>query len=227
MQLNAAERELTLKVVYYGPGLSGKTTNLQAIHARLDPNVRGRLMTLDTADDRTLFFDMMPVFFQTASGLKVRLKLFTVPGQAMHDSTRRLVLQGVDAVAFIADSQINQSKANNAYWSDLLKNLQQNGISPGEIPIVIQFNKRDLPETRTDEEIEGLRLKGKEPIFSAVAIRGIGVLETLHGLMLLTFARLEKKLDFGRKFGVTEEEFMRGIFRNLDLEDSDIEAAFG
>jgi mutual gliding-motility protein MglA len=227
MQLNAAQRELTLKIVYYGPGLSGKTTNLQAIHARLDPGVRGRLMTLDTADDRTLFFDMMPVFFQSASGLKVKLKLFTVPGQVMHESTRRIVLQGADAVAFIADSQRSQAKANNTYWNDLLRNLEKNGSRPAEVPMVIQFNKRDLPDTRTDEEIEGLRAKGKEPIYSAVAIQGIGVLETLHGLLKLNWDRMEQRLDFGSKFGVTEEEFMRSIFRNLDLDKSNLKAAFG
>jgi mutual gliding-motility protein MglA len=227
MQLNAAQRELTLKIVYYGPGLSGKTTNLQAIHARLDPSVRGRLMTLDTADDRTLFFDMMPVFFQSASGLKVKIKLYTVPGQVMHNSTRRLVLQGADAVAFIADSQRNQSRANNEYWNNLLRNLEQNGIAYGDIPIVIQFNKRDLPDTRTEEEIEALRARGNEPIFSAVAIRGEGVLETLHGLLQLTWKALEEKHDFGRKFGLEEEEFMRNVFRNLDLENTALKAAFG
>ena len=227
MQLNAVQRELTLKVVYYGPGLSGKTTNLQAIHARLDPAIRGRLMTLDTADDRTLFFDMMPVFFETSSGLKVRLKLYTVPGQVMHDSTRRLVLQGADAVAFIADSQRSQAKANGRYWNELLKNLRDNGFDPTDVPIVIQFNKRDLPDTRTDEELDILRTKGREPIYPAIAIRGVGVLETLHGLLKLTWDRLEDKLDFGKKFGLTEQEFMKSIFRNLDLEDSDLEAAFG
>ncbi len=227
MQINAAQRELTLKIVYYGPGLSGKTTNLQAVHARLDPSVRGRLMTLDTADDRTLFFDMMPVSFQTAGGIKVRLKLYTVPGQVMHDSTRKLVLQGADAVAFVADSQRSQSKANGTYWNELLKNLRSNGLDPSRIPIVIQFNKRDLPDTRTDEELDILRTRGKEPIYPAIAIRGVGVLETLHGLLKLTWDHLEEKLDFGDKFGLTEEEFMRGIFRNLDLEHSELKAAFG
>lgn len=227
MQLNAAQRELTLKIVYYGPGLSGKTTNLQAIHARLSPGVRGRLMTLDTADDRTLFFDMMPVFFQTASGLRVKLKLYTVPGQVMHDSTRRLVLQGADAIAFIADSQRSQSKANSAYWNDLLRNLKSNGIEPEQTPIVIQFNKRDLPDTRTDDEIEVIRDKGSEPVYSAVAIRGEGVLETLHGLLKLTWDNLDRRLDFGNKFGLTEEEFMRSVFRNLDLANSELKSAFG
>lgn len=227
MQLNAAQRELTLKVVYYGPGLSGKTTNLQAIHARLDDSIRGRLMTLDTADDRTLFFDMMPVFFQTAGGLKVKLKLYTVPGQVMHNSTRRLVLQGADGVAFIADSQRNQSRANNEYWQNMLTNLKQNGIRYGDIPIVIQFNKRDLPDIRTEAEIQELKKRGDEPIFQAVAIRGEGVLETLHGLLRLIWRALEEKHDFGRKFSVSEEEFLRAVFKNLDVRDTDLIAALG
>lgn len=227
MQLNAAQRELTLKIVYYGPGLSGKTTNLQAIHARLDPGIRGRLMTLDTADDRTLFFDMMPVFFQTAAGLKVKIKLYTVPGQVMHNSTRRLVLQGADGVAFIADSQRSQSRANNEYWQNMLANLKENGIHYGDIPIVIQFNKRDLPDIRTEEEIEGLKGRGPEPIFLAVAIRGDGVLETLHGVLRLTWKGLDEKHDFGRKFGLTENEFLKNVFRNLDLSHTGLSEAYG
>ncbi len=227
MQLNAAQRELTLKIVYYGPGLSGKTTNLQAIHARLDPGIRGRLMTLDTADDRTLFFDMMPVFFQTAAGLKVKVKLYTVPGQVMHNSTRRLVLQGADGVAFIADSQRSQSRANNEYWQNLLANLKENGLRYGDLPIVIQFNKRDLPDIRTEEEIDTLKQRGPEPIFLAVAIRGEGVLETLHGLLQLTWQRLEEQHQLGHKFGLTEAEFLKNVFRNLDLTHTALSEAFG
>ncbi|MGZ6144320.1 MAG: GTP-binding protein, partial [Myxococcales bacterium] len=105
MQFNTGQRELTLKIVYYGPGLSGKTTNLRALYQRIQPHLRGHLMTLDTADDRTLFFDLLPVFMRTQSGVKVKLKLFTVPGQVMHNSTRRVVLSGTDAIAFVADAQ--------------------------------------------------------------------------------------------------------------------------
>lgn len=224
MQLNAAKRELTLKIVYYGPGLSGKTTNLQAIHARLDPSVRGRLMTLDTADDRTLFFDMMPVYFRTSAGLKVKLKLFTVPGQVMHNSTRRLVLQGADAVAFIADSQRSMSRANNEYWQNMLMNLKQNGIEYGDIPIVVQFNKRDLPDIRSDAELDEIARRGKEPIYKAVAIRGEGVLETLYGLLKLTWENLEARHDFGRKFGVTEKEFLGSVFKNLNTANTALES---
>lgn len=216
MQLNAAQRELTLKIVYYGPGLSGKTTNLQAIHAKLNEKVRGRLMTLDTADDRTLFFDMLPVYFKSESGLKVKLKMYTVPGQVMHNSTRRLVLQGADAVAFIADSQRSMARANNEYWQNMLANLKENGIEHGQIPIVIQFNKRDLPDIRSEEEIQELAKRGDEPIYLAVAIRGEGVLETLEALLKLTWKSLEDRHDFGRKFGLSEAEFLNSILQQLD-----------
>jgi signal recognition particle receptor subunit beta len=163
VQLNHAQRELTVKIVYYGPGLSGKTTNLQMIHQRTQPDVRGRLLTVETHDDRTLFFDLLPVFFNTASGFKVKVKLFTVPGQVIHNATRRIVLQGADAVAFIADSRRSASPENNSYWKNLNENMRENGLDPAHVPIVIQFNKRDLPDTRTDAEIEEARKKGKEP----------------------------------------------------------------
>ncbi|HYQ82261.1 MAG TPA: MglA protein, partial [Anaeromyxobacteraceae bacterium] len=114
VQINNETREIAVKVVYYGPALSGKTTNLQALFQKIDPKVRGRLMTLDTKDDRTLFFDMMPVFFRTAGGVKVKLKLYTVPGQVMHESTRRIVLQGTDAVAFVADGRRSEAAATLA-----------------------------------------------------------------------------------------------------------------
>src|SRR5258706_14267156 len=113
MQLNVGQREIALKIVYYGPPLSGKTTNLQALHHLLNGDSRGRLMTLDTADDRTLFFDVLPVFFKTQSGYKIKIKLYTVPGQVMHASTRRLVLEGADGAVFVADSQLDETKANN------------------------------------------------------------------------------------------------------------------
>ena len=116
MQLNHAQRELTLKIVYYGPGLSGKTTNLQMIHQRTNADVRGRLLTVETHDDRTLFFDLLPVFFTAQSGFKVKVKLFTVPGQVIHNATRKIVLQGADAVAFIADSRRSAGAENNNYW---------------------------------------------------------------------------------------------------------------
>lgn len=224
VQINQAQRELTLKVVYYGPALSGKTTNLQALHDKVASDVRGRLLTVDTKDDRTLFFDLLPVAFKSASGLKVKLKLYTVPGQVMHASTRRLVLQGADAVVFIADSQRSLAASNNDAWRNMNEDMRQNGIDPLTCPLVIQFNKRDLPDARSDEELDEIAKKGKEPIFRAVAVRGEGVVETLHGLLKLTFADLDRKYDVTGKFALTEEEFLGQIFRNLDLRGTSIPA---
>jgi len=208
VQLNLRQREITLKIVYYGPALSGKTTNLQAIHRLLDPGSRGRLMTLDTADDRTLFFDLMPVFFQSSSGFLVKLKLFTVPGQVMHNSTRRLVLRGADGIAFIADSQREQTQSNNDSWRDLVANMKMNGLDPKTLPLVIQFNKRDLANIRSDEEIHELAQKGKEPVFKATALRGDGVLETFEGLVRQAWRNLNANYGLESKLSISEEEFI-------------------
>ena len=150
MQLDFSSRELTIKLVYYGPALSGKTTNLQALHAASTPDTTGRLMTLETRDDRTLFFDLLPLTFGSERGLSIRLKVFTVPGQVIHSSTRRLVLQGADGVAFIADSRVAETENNAEAFRDLRENLKQNGINPKQIPLVLQFNKRDLPGVRAE-----------------------------------------------------------------------------
>jgi signal recognition particle receptor subunit beta len=220
VQINQAQRELTLKVVYYGPALSGKTTNLQALHDRVAAEVRGRLLTVDTKDDRTLFFDVLPVSFRSGSGLRVKLKLYTVPGQVMHASTRRLVLQGADAVVFVADSQRSLTAANNEAWRSMVEDMRQNGIDPDTCPMVIQFNKRDLPDARSQEELEEIAKKGKEPIYPAVAIRGEGVVETLHGLLALTYRHLDRQYELANKFGLAEDEFLGQLFKHLDLAGS-------
>lgn len=212
MQLNLGQREIALKVVYYGPPLSGKTTNLQALHGLLNAVSRGRLMTLDTADDRTLFFDVLPVFFKTASGYKIKIKVYTVPGQVMHVSTRRLVLEGADGVAFIADSERGEAKANTEFWSSLKENLRANKINPDQIPIVIQFNKRDRPDIRTDAEIEEIRKKSKEAIYKAVAIRGEGVLETIQGLLGQVWENLERQHRIESMVKLSKEEFLAKVF---------------
>lgn len=217
VQINQAQRELSLKVVYYGPALSGKTTNLMALHDRVSSEVRGRLLCVDTRDDRTLFFDMLPVFFRTSSDLRVKIKLYTVPGQVMHASTRRLVLQGADAVAFIADAQRSASQANNEAWRNMLDDMRANGLDPETIPLVIQFNKSDLPDAKSEAEILQVAQKGREPVYRSVAVRGEGVIETLHGLLQLTFRELDRKFGIRSKFRLTEEEFLGEIFRNLEL----------
>ncbi len=211
MQFDFKAKELTVKLVYYGPALSGKTTNLQAIHRLVAPESSGRLMTLDTRDDRTLFFDLLPLSFQTSSGVQIRLKLFTVPGQVIHNATRRLVLQGADGVAFIADSQRAESKANQVAFVNMRENLQENGIDPEKLPVVIQFNKRDMPDIRTDEELDRMAQKGREPVFKAVALRGIGVMETFYGLLELTWRSLENEHQLSEKFGIDPDRFLQEV----------------
>ncbi|MEQ9496460.1 MAG: MglA protein [Deltaproteobacteria bacterium] len=223
MQFNTKDKELTLKIVYYGPALSGKTTNIQALHAMLDPAARGRLMTLDTKGDRTLFFDLLPVHFSTRSGFKVKIKLFTVPGQVMHESTRRIVLASTDTVCFIADGQRSQRAANNEAYAGMLRNLKSQGLDPAEVPIVIQFNKMDLGDVLTDEELADYERRGSEPVFKASAIRGEGVVETLKGGMSLLWQRLDEVHDLARKLQITREEFMNGIFHSL-RDDKRLEA---
>jgi signal recognition particle receptor subunit beta len=219
LQLDFNARELTVKLVYYGPALSGKTTNLQAIHELVAPESRGRLMTLETKDDRTLFFDLLPLSVQTGRGLSIRIKLFTVPGQVIHNATRRLVLQGADGVAFIADSQRVETRANADAFVNLRKNLVENGIEPASMPLVIQFNKRDLPDVRPDEEIDALAQKGKEPVFKAVATRGGGVMETFLGLVRVTWDALEREHQLKQKFQINPDEVMRNLQDRLGIQD--------
>jgi signal recognition particle receptor subunit beta len=226
VQLNHAQRELTVKVVYYGPGLSGKTTNLQWIHQRTQPDVRGRLLTVETHDDRTLFFDLLPVFFNTQSGFKVKVKLFTVPGQVIHNATRRVVLQGADAVAFIADSRRAAVQDNNSYWKNLQENMRQNGLDAAQVPVVIQYNKRDLPDTKTDEEIVETRKKGKEAVVGAVAIRGIGVLETLHEVLKAAYRAIDARANLAKNVQLSEREFLTQVFANIDTTGTELEKEF-
>jgi len=217
VQFNPESREITIKVVYYGPALSGKTTNLQALFQKIAPSVRGRLMTLDTKDDRTLFFDMMPVFFKTQSGVKVKLKLYTVPGQVMHESTRRIVLQGTDAVVFVADCRRSESEATLAYWNNMLQNLEANGLDWHTLPIVIQLNKMDLPDARGEAELGDLRALIKPPVVPAVAIRSEGVVETLFALLQLTFRRVDRTIGLHQKWGISEREFLGKVFASVDV----------
>lgn len=215
MQIDFEKKEIQLKVVYYGPGLSGKTTNLVAIHRRSAPSSRGRLMTLDTRDDRTLFFDLLPMHFETDSGLTIAIKVFTVPGQVIHNATRRLVLQGADSVAFIADSQVSETAANRDSFTDLRTNLKENGLDIKRMPLVIQFNKRDLPNIRSDAEVDMLAAKGREPVYKAVATRGEGVIETFMGLMELTWKQLDTWHDLEGKFSVSGDLLLENLRRQF------------
>jgi len=222
VQLNHAKRELTIKIVYYGPGLSGKTTNLQVIHSRTEPSGRGQLLSIPTDDDRTLFFDLLPVHFQSKSGIKIKVKLFTVPGQVIHNATRRIVLQGSDAVAFIADSRRKATEDNNAYWKNMQQNMRETGLDPEVVPVVIQFNKRDLPDTQTDEELAEVRARGKEPVIGAIAIQGVGVLETLFAVLQAAYQNLDARSNLSRNLGIDEAEFLANIFNRIDISSAQL-----
>ncbi len=215
MQLDFATRELTIKLVYYGPALSGKTTNLQALHEAAVGDSKGRLMTLDTKDDRTLFFDLLPLNFKDVSGLSVRLKVFTVPGQVIHSATRRLVVQGADGVAFIADSRESETDTNAEAFVDLRDNLEAQGIALENMPLVIQFNKRDMPGARSESEIASDAAGGREPVYLAVATKGQGVVECFIGLLHLTWQSIEKQHGLGKKFGFDGEGFIENVAEKL------------
>jgi mutual gliding-motility protein MglA len=230
LQFDFAAKELIIKLVYYGPALSGKTTNLQSLHVLADAGARGRLMTLETRDDRTLFFDMLPLTFQAEKEISIRIKLFTVPGQVIHGSTRRLVLQGADGVAFIADSQLAETENNAAAFVDLRENLKANGLKIGQMPLVIQFNKRDLPGVRSDAELVELARRGKEPVFPAIALSGQGVLETFMGLLNRTFAGLNAQHNLKQKFGISEKVLLEDVAKKLGAKvpvDELLRAALG
>lgn len=215
VQLDFVNRELTIKLVYYGPALSGKTTNLQALHKAAAPGASGRLMTLETRDDRTLFFDLLPLTFKNPGSLAVRLKVFTVPGQVIHSATRRLVVQGADGVAFIADSRLAETQHNAEAFLDLKQNLKEHGLSLKQMPIVIQFNKRDMSEVRSDEEIARLAAQGREPVYMAIATQGSGVVESFVGLLHLTWSALDAEHDLNRKFGFDSKAFLAQVAEKL------------
>ena len=181
---------------------------------------------MDTHDDRTSS-STCSLFFETHAGLKVKVKLFTVPGQVIHGATRKLVLQNADAVAFIADSQREATADNNKYWAYLQQNLRDNGLDPAEIPVVIQFNKLDLPNAKTAEEVEEVRKRGSEPVFGAVAVRGEGVMETFYGLLQNCYRSLDRRHGIASRLGMTEDEFLRGVFKGIDLKGTTLEGLAG
>jgi len=221
VQLNFAAREVAIKLVYYGPALSGKTTNLQALHRLTHEASRGRLMTLDTKDDRTLFFDMLPLVFKAESetgGMSLRVKVFTVPGQVVHTSTRKLVLQGADGIAFIADSQTSETENNAASFLDLRENLKEMGRSMKDVPLVIQFNKRDLQNVRSDSEIDDLAKRGREPVYKASAVHGQGVLECFFGLLDRSWRKLDAEHSLTEKLGIAPNAFLEKAAASLGYE---------
>lgn len=216
MQVDFKAREVTIKVVYYGPALSGKTANLQSLHRIISAQQRSRLMELATRDDRTLFFDLLPMTFRSGD-LSLRLKVFTVPGQVIHNATRRLVLQGADGVAFIADSQRSQTQSNADAFLNLKQNLRDQGVELREMPLVLQFNKRDLPDVRSDDELDGLARRGREPVFQAIALRDQGVAETFVGLLDLVLENLDRHTQLTEKFRCERRELFSSVCEQLCL----------
>ena len=191
--INYASREINCKIVYYGPGLGGKTTNLQYVYERTNPQNKGQLISLATETDRTLFFDFLPLDLGSVRGFRTRFHLYTVPGQVFYDASRKLILKGVDGVIFVADSQEARMDANLESLDNLKHNLHENGFDLGVIPYALQFNKRDLPSAVPyDVMLRALQIKG-EPTFEAVAPKGIGVFETLKAVAKQVLQELSKK----------------------------------
>jgi signal recognition particle receptor subunit beta len=190
--INYASREINCKIVYYGPGLCGKTTNLQWIYDKTNPGAKGKLISLATETDRTLFFDFLPLELGTVRGFKTRFHLYTVPGQVFYDASRKLILKGVDGVIFVADSQVERMDANAESLDNLVINLRTQGYDLMTIPYVLQLNKRDLPNVAPTEEMKRLLVKKEEPVIEAVAMKGLGVFETLKGVAKLVLSELTR-----------------------------------
>lgn len=190
--INYASREINCKIVYYGPGLCGKTTNLQHIYDSTAPQAKGKLISLATETDRTLFFDFMPLELGTVRGFKTRFHLYTVPGQVYYDASRKLILKGVDGVVFVADSQEERMDANIESLYNLEENLKSQGYDLLKIPYVLQLNKRDLPNVSSVEELTGELQRKGEPVYEAVASKGDGVFDTLKAVAKQVLTELRK-----------------------------------
>jgi signal recognition particle receptor subunit beta len=212
-QVDLTERQLTLKLVYYGPPLSGKTSNLRALHGKVDKLNRGRLMTLDTRDDRTLFFDLLPIFFR-ASGFSFRIKVYTVPGQPVHEATRKVVLAGTDGVVFVADSRPDHREANRSSWQNLQANLGSIGL--GALPIVVQYNKRDLPDAVPLAQVDRFGDASRH-VTEACAKEGEGVVETFFELVGRTWEALDKDLKLSERLGIDSIAFRTALAEHVGV----------
>ncbi len=190
--INYVAHEINCKIVYYGPGLGGKTTNLKYVYGITSPENRGKMISLATETERTLFFDFLPIDLGQIRNYSTRFHLYTVPGQVFYDASRKLILRGVDGVVFVADSQEERMDANLESLSNLDQNLKEHGFDLNTIPYVLQLNKRDLPNVMPVEKLQKLlRVKG-EPVYEAVATQGVGVLETLKAITRQVLVALRK-----------------------------------
>lgn len=180
--INYSSREINCKIVYYGPGLCGKTTNIQYVYNKVDPGTKGKLITLATEMDRTLFFDFLPLELGTVKGFKTRFHLYTVPGQVYYDASRKLILRGVDGIVFVADSQTSRYDANIESLYNLHDNLEEYKLKIEDIPFVIQYNKRDMPDIIGIDDLEQELNPEEYPSYEAVAVNGDGVFDTLKAV---------------------------------------------
>lgn len=203
--------KLTFKLVYYGPAQSGKTTNVMALHDQLATAMKGELMTLETQGDRTLYFDLLPIGFKAPSGLLVKFRLFTVPGQVQHDATRKAVLSRADGIVFVADSQRSQTINNGESFQNLADNVARVGLEFQAIPLIVQFNKRDLPDVLGEDEIRTRWGQAPWPLKFASAARGEGVMETLEALLRAVHARHDREFGLTKQHGLDESKFVASV----------------
>lgn len=204
-------KRLSFKLVYYGPAQSGKTTNLLALHEQLAPEQKGEMMSMETQDDRTLFFDLLPLGFHAPSGLSIRCRLFTVPGQVAHDGTRKAVLSRADGVVFVADLQRNQETNNAEAFHSLSENCARVGIDIEHLPLVVQFNKSDLPSAIPQTEIRERWQSAPWPLHFASALHGEGVRETFASLLGALYRRQDEACGLSREHGLNEAAFVAGL----------------
>jgi mutual gliding-motility protein MglA len=207
-ELDDKNNKLAIKLVYYGPALSGKTTNLMRLHDLLQPDLKGEMMTLETQNDRTLFFDLLPLGFRAPSGLLVKFKLFTVPGQVAHDGTRKAVLSRADGVVFVADSQRTQSVNNAESFENLAANSARVGLDFDRLPLVVQFNKRDLPDVLSEEEIKTRWQDTKWPLYFSAAINGKGVNDTFQQLLIDVYKDMNRRYRLQSEHGLKQRDFV-------------------
>ena len=212
-EFDEVNHKITIKLVYYGPALAGKTTNLARLHDVLNAELKGEMMVLETKNDRTLFFDLLPLGFRTPSGWLVKLKLFTVPGQVAHDATRKAVLSRADGVVFVADSQRAQSVNNAEAFQNLEENVQRVGLDFSALPLVVQFNKRDLPAAQIllEDEVGQRWAQAPWPLLFSSALTGDGVKETFVRLLQQVYPALDKSFSLQEGHGVDRQSFVAAV----------------
>lgn len=210
-ELDQRNNKLGIKLVYYGPAMSGKTTNLMRLHDLLRPDLKGEIMTLETQNDRTLFFDLLPLGFRAPSGLLVKFKLFTVPGQVAHDGTRKAVLSRADGVVFVADSQCTQGVNNGESFENLAANAARVGLDFDHLPLVVQFNKRDLPDILSEEQVKARWQDTPWPLYFSAAITGEGVRDTFQQLLVEVYADMDQRFRLQSEHGLKERDFVTSV----------------